>query len=38
MTPVWSSDAKTLIVFDVASAQPYAINIASYLANKGLQP
>lgn len=36
--PIWSPDGKTLIVFGVNDEQPYAIDIASYLASKGLQP
>ncbi len=35
--PIWSPDGKTLIVFGVNDEQPYAIDIASYLASKGLQ-
>ena len=35
--PIWSPDGKTLIVFGVNDQQPYAIDIASYLASKGLQ-
>jgi Tol biopolymer transport system component len=37
--PCWSPDGKTLIVFGGnGGPQPYAIDIASYLANKGIQP
>ncbi len=38
--PLWSPDGKTLIVFTVGVgvSQPYAIDIASYLASKGLEP
>lgn len=38
--PLWSPDGKTLIVFTVGVgvSQPYAIDIASYLHSKGLQP
>lgn len=36
--PIWSPDGKTLIVFGVNDQQPYAIDIASYLASKALQP
>jgi WD40-like Beta Propeller Repeat len=36
--PIWSPDGKTLIVFGGFGPQPYAIDIASYLASKGLQP
>jgi Tol biopolymer transport system component len=36
--PIWSPDGKTLIVFGGNAPQPYAIDIASYLASKGLQP
>ena len=35
--PIWSPDGKTLIVFGGNNPQPYAIDIASYLASKGLQ-
>ena len=40
MSPIWSPDGKTLIVFSVALgvSYPYAIDIASYLHTKGLQP
>jgi Tol biopolymer transport system component len=36
--PVWSPDGQTLVVFGVDDERPYAIDIASYLASKGLQP
>jgi dipeptidyl aminopeptidase/acylaminoacyl peptidase len=36
--PIWSPDGKTLIVFGGFGQQPYAIDIASYLVSKGLQP
>jgi Tol biopolymer transport system component len=36
--PIWSPDGKTLIVFGVNDQQPYAIDVASYLKSKGLQP
>ena len=36
--PIWSPDGKTLIVFGGYGPKPYAIDIASYLASKGLQP
>jgi len=40
MSPIWSPDGKTLIVFSVAYgvSEPYAIDVASYLHSKGLQP
>lgn len=40
MKPLWSPDGKTLIVFSVAygASQPYSIDIARFLASKGLQP
>lgn len=34
--PIWSPDGKTLIV--ISASQPYAIDIAGFLASKGLQP
>jgi hypothetical protein len=39
--PIWSPDGKTLIIVGLLGgfgSQPYAIDIASYLASKGLQP
>lgn len=36
--PIWSPDGKTLVVFGVNDQQPYAIDIAGFLASKGLQP
>lgn len=36
--PIWSPDGQTLIVIGVADDQPYAIDIASYLHSKGLEP
>ncbi len=38
--PLWSPDGKSLIVFTVGvgTSQPYAIDIASYLKSKGLEP
>lgn len=36
--PIWSPNGKTLIVFGVNDQQPYSIDIASYLASKGLHP
>ncbi|HEU5438683.1 MAG TPA: hypothetical protein VFU88_05290 [Ktedonobacterales bacterium] len=38
LDPVWSPDGQTLVVFGVDDERPYAIDIASYLASKGLQP
>lgn len=38
LDPVWSPDGKTLIIINTDDDQPYAIDIASYLASKGLQP
>jgi len=36
--PIWSPDGKTLIVFGVGYgvSPPYRMDIASYLASKGL--
>jgi hypothetical protein len=36
--PIWSPDGQTLILIGVADDQPYAIDIASYLHGKGLEP
>lgn len=38
LNPLWSPDGKTLILINTDDDQPYAIDIASYLASKGLQP
>lgn len=38
MDPTWSPDGKTLIVLGGTGPQPYAIDVASFLASKGLQP
>jgi hypothetical protein len=38
MDPIWSPEGKTLIVFGGKGPQPYAIDIAGFLASKGLQP
>lgn len=38
MNPILSPDGKTLIVFGDIGPQPYSIDIASFLASKGLQP
>jgi Tol biopolymer transport system component len=40
MNPIWSPDGKQMIVFSVgfSTAQPYELDIGSYLASKGLQP
>lgn len=40
MNPIWSPDGRQMIVFSVgfSTAQPYELNIGSYLASKGLQP
>ena len=38
MDPVWSPDGKTLIVLGGTGPQPYSIDIAGFLASKGLQP
>lgn len=38
MDPIWSPDGKTLIVLGGRGPQPYTIDIASYLASKGLEP
>ena len=35
MDPIWSPDGKTLIV--ISASQPYAIDIAGFLASKGLR-
>ncbi|HEU5440303.1 MAG TPA: hypothetical protein VFU88_13515 [Ktedonobacterales bacterium] len=37
LDPVWSPDGKTLILINTDDDQPYAIDIGSYLASKGLQ-
>ncbi|HEU5441718.1 MAG TPA: hypothetical protein VFU88_20715 [Ktedonobacterales bacterium] len=36
--PTWSPDGSTLLVFGAGDERPYAIDIGSYLASKGLQP
>ncbi|HEU5438684.1 MAG TPA: hypothetical protein VFU88_05295 [Ktedonobacterales bacterium] len=38
LDPVWSPDGKTLILINTDDDQPYAVDIGSYLASKGLQP
>jgi hypothetical protein len=38
LDPTWSPDGSTLLVFGADDERPYAIDIGSYLASKGLQP
>jgi Tol biopolymer transport system component len=38
LNPLWSPDGQTLILINTDDDQPYAVDIGSYLASKGLQP